>query len=299
MQNRVPMKYFLVNLFFIGLLFFSGCEQKNNETPISDAALIDKEPQAWIDAPLNEAHLPLAPYEIVFHISGQKDLSLGELVINDQVAALLLVDDPTKKLSTLRYQWEPDGPGKHILQTRAQTLDGEWSQADVAVVYIDVEETLTPTSTPTPEPVNADGITNVQVVPKQVNYGSCQPNQLTISAHAEDPAGVKVLSIFYRLSDASGNLTGWLNEAMNPISGGDYQKTINMTGAAEKLGFTGQSGTFFYQLIIQNQNGDTVRSDVFRDVSVARCAGFQMPLIKTVMPVDPLPFILPTVPYVK
>jgi len=281
----------------LAVLIITGCQPQVSKTETTTSDSPDMQPQAWIDAPLNESHIPLVPYEIVFHVSAQSNVSLGELSINEQVAALLVVDDSSKNLATLKYLWEPEQPGKYILHARPQTSDGDWGPASSAVVYIDAEET--PTLTATPETEGEAGITNIQADPKQVNFGSCQPNQLTISAHAETPAGIKSFSVFYRFSDTSGNLTGWQNEAMSPIGGGDYEKVINITTAAETLGFNSQKGTFIYQLIIQDQNGDMVRGDVLRDVSVVRCEGYRLPLLKTVMPKFPIHLITPTVPYIK
>lgn len=304
MKERTVFQVCTIIFLITGSFYMSGCAQQIPTRAEITSAPSEGQPIAWIDAPLNESHHPLAPYEIVFHITGTTSLSLGELVINDQVAALLLVDDASKKLATLKYMWVPDQPGKYIIHTRPQISDGEWGEAASAVVYIDpADETETPiptpTHTPSPEPENLAGISDIQKEPNPVNYGSCQPNQLTISAYAQDPAGINVLSIFYRLSDASGNLTGWLNEAMNPTGNGNFQKTVNITSAAEKLGFNSQTGTFIYQLIIQNNNGDMVRSDVFRDVSIVKCAEFNIPKLNTVVPVTPLMLRTPTVIIIK
>jgi len=293
------MKKNWIFVLLIGMIFITGCGQ--NSTAESDSFQVAGElgPQAWIDAPLNESRLPLSPYQIVFHISEQDGVSLGELSINDQVVELILNSDPSSNVATLRYVWNPSQPGKYVIRVRAQSVNGEWGDPDSAVVYIGEITVLTPTTTPSPSPQTA-GISNVQAEPKQVNFGDCQPNAVTISAQAEDPAGIDVLVIFYRLRDPNGNQTGWLSEAMNPGGGDTYKKTLNMTSIVEKLGYSQTSGTFEYQLVIQNVNNEMTRSEVFRDVSVTRCAGFEVPFDFNIQPEIPYRVLsTPTVPIIK
>lgn len=140
------MNKYIVLMFTLFLLLFSGCNPTGQEE--SDQAYIvgDSQPQAWIDAPLNESYLPLDPYEIVYHISDQESIATGELSINDQVVESLSNPDSSKKLATLKYLWTPTEPGTYLLSVRAQGTDGTWGTEAQSVVYIgevtDTEECI-------------------------------------------------------------------------------------------------------------------------------------------------------------
>ena len=130
------MKKHIVLRMTILVLLFSSCSPPGQVK--SDQAYIvgDAQPQAWIDAPLNESYLPLDPYEIVYHISDQESIAKGELSINDQVVETLSNPDTSKKLATLKYLWNPTEPGTYLLSVRAQDTDGRWGPEAQAVVYI-------------------------------------------------------------------------------------------------------------------------------------------------------------------
>jgi hypothetical protein len=118
------------------VLLLSSCGPTGQVETDQDFTFGDSQPQAWIDAPLNESYLPLEQYEIVFHISGQDSIALGELSINNQVVESQPNPDSSKKLATLKYLWNPTEPGTYLLSVRAQDTDGTWGPEAQAVVYI-------------------------------------------------------------------------------------------------------------------------------------------------------------------
>lgn len=131
-------KYFVLTVTLL-FLILSGCNPSGQEDPDQAYIVGNSHPQAWIDAPLNESYLPLDPYEIVYHISGQESIAKGELSINDQVVETLSNPDSSKKLATLKYLWTPTEPGTYLLSVRAQSADGTWGPEAQSVVYIDGE----------------------------------------------------------------------------------------------------------------------------------------------------------------
>ena len=136
------MKKYIVLTFILIVMLLSGCGPSGQEETDQAYIVGDSQPQAWIDAPLNESYLPLDPYEIVFHISGQEGIAQGELSINNQVVESLPNSDSSKKLATLKYLWNPTEPGTYLLSVRAQDIAGSWGPEAQSVVYID-EETAT------------------------------------------------------------------------------------------------------------------------------------------------------------
>lgn len=267
-------------------LVLAGCNLPQSQSP-QDAYLgPNDKPQAWIDAPLNESRLPLAPYEIVFHITDSQQVMTGELSINDQVMASLPNPAPANKLVTLKYLWNPVAPGQYVLRVRAQNGEGAWGPVTESVVFISettdtplVELTPTPTltitvlptETVTPTLIPTAGFTNFNIAPGLVYYGYCSPYEVLVSVEAIDPAGITTVVLFYRLRDENGNKTEWLNSAMDPQSGAQYTKTVNVNILAEQTGFTQSTGTLEVQLVIQNNLGQMTSSPVYGDVVVQYC----------------------------
>lgn len=255
-------------------------------------------PQAWIDAPLDESRLPLADVEIVFHITDARQVMAGELRINDQVMAALPNPDPTDKLVTLKYLWQPTAPGRYILGVRAQNTGGTWGPVAESVVLIGeatdspaVERTATltpaitlaptgtntatptPTETPTSTLSPTAGFSDISITPDRVYYGVCSPDEVRVSAKAVDPTGITAVVLFYRLRDASGTASAWLNTAMDPQGEGQYARTVNMNTLTAQTGLDQTFGTFTLevQLVIQNTLGEITSSPVLANVTVAYC----------------------------
>jgi hypothetical protein len=120
-------------IFWSGLLVFvfllAGCKpaDPNNET------------LAWIDAPLDNTHLPLAPYDVVMHGSAPGGVQTLVLRINGKVVNDIELENTGHKLVTGVYDWSPETPGVYLLELRSQDVKGNWSTPAEAVVYI-IEE---------------------------------------------------------------------------------------------------------------------------------------------------------------
>jgi hypothetical protein len=106
-------------------------------------------PRAWIDAPLDGSHLPLAAYELVYHGSDPAGVTQMEIDVNGQVLAGAPNPNPARHLVTQRYTWQPPAPGNYTLRARAQNTAGAWGAYAVAVVTVGEVDT-TPAITPTP-----------------------------------------------------------------------------------------------------------------------------------------------------
>ena len=247
---------------------------------------------AWLDAPLNGSHIPLAPYEIVFHVTDPSTAALGELVINGSVEKLI-VNPENSKLATMRHMWNPEEPGKYIIQVRGQNPAGEWSIPDEAVVY--VGEIIEPSHSPSPSPSEEKKealIRNMTASPTSARMGSCEPNQVSISAEAFDPDGIKVVVLFYRFRDANGSTTSWGDTSMDPQGDGRFGKTISIKDTVSALGFNAITGSFEYQIVIQDMNDDMMRSEIRSDVSLSICADLQLKPIRPQIIPSPTPIII-------
>jgi hypothetical protein len=134
----------------IFILILAACNVPKAAQYVEVALVDNPVPQAWVDAPLDNSVLPLAPYEIVFHITDQEEVARGELSINNQVVATLDNPQAGKKLATLKYAWNPTAPGEYLLSVRAQGTSGDWGPVATSKVFIgELSPSVTITITPT------------------------------------------------------------------------------------------------------------------------------------------------------
>ena len=261
-------------IYFVSFVFlFSSCSLPDGKK-YEEISQKNLSPQAWIDAPLNESYLPFEPYEIVVHATDQQAILLAEISVDDIVLTTLDNPEPSSNLATMKYTWDPETSGKHIIAVRGQGEDGEWSGYNYAVIYIaGLTETITPTLestttiTPTPTPTQQGGFSNFTASPSSVHFGSCSPNQVSVSANAIDTSGITTVVLFYRMRDENGQSTDWSNVAMNPGTNNQYSKTISLSSFDSPYA----SGTLDIQLVIQNANGELIRSEVYSQVGISSC----------------------------
>jgi hypothetical protein len=281
-------------------IMLTGC----GSTPING-------PQAWIDAPLDGSRLALVPQEVIAHGAYPGGISLLELRVNGADPQSETPSDTSAGLAYVKWTWHPPEPGRYTLAVRAQTADGSWSEPSQVMVTIGELATPSPTPTegptatptPTASPTPTDtptalpaGINGQPPSTGRVFFGgaSCDPQQVTFSARARAPGGVKVVVFFYRVEDAaSGEQSDWSQgEAMNPQGDGSYSLTKTGDSLARMSGFSGDGGIVHYQFALQPAEGQITRSPVFTDLQLARCNSI------TILPPITLMTATPTVPVV-
>ncbi len=114
--------------------------------------------RTWIDAPLDGSVIPLAPYEIVFHVSDTAGIASAECMIDEAAVAFPGGGADSVLIQTFRHLWEPAEPGEYLIVCRGQNPGGTWSEpADALVVVageaeelVELDEDLLPPA-PTPE----------------------------------------------------------------------------------------------------------------------------------------------------
>lgn len=147
-MKRIP----LLTIFII--LLASACTP---ETPSNPTSLT-----AWIDAPLHESTIPLAPYEIVAHGSDPGQISLLEISIDGEVLETIQNPDPQELLFSVQLTWTPPNPGRYTIRARGQNSSGAWSGFALALVTVEEEFQplaaleLLPTETPSIELISCE-----------------------------------------------------------------------------------------------------------------------------------------------
>lgn len=272
-------------------------------------------PQTWVDAPLDQMHLPLAPYEVVFHASDTSAITQVELLINDQ-GVMVPLSEAGQNLVTLKYLWSPPAAGEYVLRARSQNAGGAWS--DEAVVTVWVGE-LTPTATATPvitvSPTPTATLiatvtpspTATQVAPaaemtfthsvsaNEFHYGRCNPASIDIFVTVNSE-NVDSVVLFVKLNDQAGSgTTGWISyNAMKPMGNGTYKITVSSSSIEGYNNY--QSAWMVYQFVATQKNVVAGRSESFQDVVLTACN--VSPLLP---PVRLIPTIVPsnTPPIIK
>ncbi|MEN6571597.1 MAG: hypothetical protein ABFD24_07140 [Anaerolineaceae bacterium] len=295
-------RYRLLSLFILVCLIAAGCNQAKVDLPAAG------DPVAWIDAPLDGMLLPLAPYEIVFHITDDSPLTQGEVSINGSLAAQIAVSDGGN-MATLRYVWTPPANGRYVIEARGQSSDGAWSAP--ARVEVEVGEptptvtftptttptltatptpTLTPTETSTPTPTATFTPTATRTPlpgPAPITFNNVHPNTTQIFFY-RDTCGRKEVDLYvtiplaskvtkvtvnYRLVARSGTQppTSWLSKDMyvNNATTGEWLVTIKPEAVFTGIFFYTQS-VVEYQFTAFNEKGSK-SSGVYDDVKLEMC----------------------------
>jgi hypothetical protein len=112
-------------------MMIAGC----NPTPVAPEIVSDG-PRVWLDAPLNNSTLPLAPLEIVSHSNDPLRVTQIELSVNGSPLRTDPNPDAAQSLVTMRQQWSPPAPGNYTLLVRAQNSASVWSEYAQSLVVI-------------------------------------------------------------------------------------------------------------------------------------------------------------------
>ena len=272
-------KYFTIVLLLTGMLL-AACGPSRVGYTLAEVT----GPQAWFDAPLpNTVCYPPSPCQVVVHGSDPGGLTQFEFVVNGKVESTIPSPDTQDSLVTLSHDWTPPGPGTYALQIRAQNKGGKWSNFASTTVVVGSQEattpvaTASPTATMTPTLPSGASISIIGVSSNLVYYrGSCSPKDLTVQVNAVDPAGIKVVVLFYRVKSSDGSkMTDFNSKSMNPQGGGVYMTTVNPEsefGGGTLAGFG--DGVLELQAVIQTTSGDTsTRTTVLSAATVTSCGG--------------------------
>jgi hypothetical protein len=283
------MKTTLVEIVMMATLFLASCGPGQ---PASVTGAYSG-PQAWFDAPLpNSVIVPPNPISLVMHGGDVQGIASFELSANGAVVAEIPSPNTGNSLVTLSYDWHPPEPGRYLMTMRAKNNGGTWSSYAETIVLVAAADTPqavmtigtpTPTETPfiepspqpptvTSTPERAPSISFEQVSSGIVYAGdaSCGTKEVSITARAIAPAGIKVVILFYRFQ-ADRASTSFEGLSMNPIGDDLYRVVLNpdsLLGGAIPF----DQATLQYQAVIQQNDGDTsVRTPVMADIAVMAC----------------------------
>jgi hypothetical protein len=252
--------------------------------------------QASIDMPKDGDVIQQAPYEIVYHGSDMNEVTQVELAVNSVPVSIQTNPTPGTGFVLLRYTWTPPAAGTYIIQTRAQNNDGMWGPYNSITVSVEasvptpqptiqptVENTIEPTvqntvmptlSAPTLNPGGVGVFTGLSKSADKFYYGnsSCGPKVLNFSVNINNPAGIRYVFVFVRLDDkASDAKTEWDDgRYMSSIGSGNYTVAVNSESDIP-LYASYPEAWFGYQFVIQQPDGNLVRSQVYYDITLAKC----------------------------
>ena len=123
-----------ITLFLVLTMLATMAMQCN--APETAPAITSDGPRVWMDAPLNNSTLPLAPLEIVSHSSDPLRVTQIELSVNGSVLRTDPNLDQAKSLVTTRQAWSPPAPGNYTLLVRAMNSASVWSEYAQSLVVI-------------------------------------------------------------------------------------------------------------------------------------------------------------------
>ncbi len=221
------------------------------------------------------------------HGASTNGVAAFELSVNGAAIASIPSPDTQNSLVTLTQDCGLTEPGNYLLQLRAQDNDGNWSgfaqtnlvianreeaTATLPATELPAPEIPTPTLTPTTEPVGAVSIEGVSTNLVYLGGSDCGPVDVTITARATAPKGIKVVVLFYRFETGSSS-AGFESASMNPLGGDLYRGNLNPTSLlGGSIPF--DQATLQYQIVVQQNDDDTsIRTPILADIAVQACGG--------------------------
>jgi len=225
--------------------------------------------QAWIDAPLPDSHLPLAPVEIVAHAANPDGIASFEIDLNGQLLAKTVPDPASidQTLRYMRYSWQPAAPGRYLIEVKA--FDRNNQPGLPAQVTVEVGE-------PTPTLTHTVTQSGLQFSPYlsglELHYGGCTPDKLDFTVDISGPANAASVLLFVRLKDqASGKLSDWNGGfVMSPLGNGKFWFQLSSIKIPDYDKYP--SAWLNYQFAALDTKGAVLaRSDVYYNVVLTRC----------------------------
>ncbi|MFV1948563.1 MAG: Ig-like domain-containing protein [Anaerolineales bacterium] len=179
------LSYFL--LFF--LLVLSACGGPANG------------PQAWLDSPLNNSAIPLAPLLIIAHASDGNGVSQFIFEVNG--ASIANVDVNGNRLGEVSIEWTPPEPGVYIITVRAINSNGDTGSMATSRVTVGGSATPTPDALILAETgsTNAEGVETTFANITKIECGADQTVFIDISIG--NPQGVLGYSLYSTWADVN------------------------------------------------------------------------------------------------
>jgi len=158
-------------------------------------------PTTWLDRPLDNSSVPLAPLPILAHASDSSGVSQFIFEVNDATVAEVTADG--SRLGDASFEWNPPAPGTYKISVHAVNSDGDTGSIATARV------TVGGLSTPTPDllllaetgSTDAEG---VETTFANITSIECGPDQTVyVNISIGNPQGVLGYSLYSTWHDLS------------------------------------------------------------------------------------------------
>jgi len=300
----------LLLLILSGVILLSSCN-----LPVGQASGFYG-PQAWIDTPLDQSALPLAPVLIVAHGYDPSGVALFELSVNGAVANTAAPTVANGNLYQISESWNPPASGNYTLTIRAQGTAGAWGAPASVSITVGLTlptpiETSTLPITPSPEPTITAGLpasatptapqvaamrptapplpTNTpkptsdavtfshSVTNKVLKVGGCGgPTSTTINVKITNPGRVQTVMFYPVFHAQNGNVSVVDPTALDANGTGKFKKDIAIIDSPRTENLT--LGSYSYHFVALDGNGKEVgRSNDFSDLSITHCKATKTP----------------------
>ena len=238
-------------------------------------AATDEAVRVWIDLPLNDSQLAVAPVQIIVHASGSQAITDLEYRVDDAVIAQVVTSSGANDLLVDEQLWEAISAGSHLIHVRARDSSGSWSEAAEAHIYLGEPTPITPPDEtpsepePTITPVMETSILPPTFTPAVFNFlgSSCRQQSADIRVATEPAGSVYSVVVFLRFSDPDLDYdTGWdTGHSMTPEGNGVFRYTVTSEGFtrfADRINLQVRT-----QFIATDEQGiELARSPVYTDL---------------------------------
>jgi hypothetical protein len=144
----------------------AACAPKAAATKTASTSETDAGPRVSFASPEPGASVPFGPVQLLMLSEDPRGTSQAEVTVNGATVAAVPSPDTTRTSVIIEYLWQPDAPGKYVLQARAQNNNGTWGA--YASLELTVGEAAAAAETPAPDLVPTDTVEEPKVAETDV-----------------------------------------------------------------------------------------------------------------------------------
>jgi hypothetical protein len=254
MRNQLPF-----SLLSILILLLSACGPGSGFTTGDDGTLV------WLDQPMTNYSLPVAPFTLIAH-AGHPGAGITQVVfLVNGISVGAVSTDTSAEFLRAEMVWNPSGPGRYLVQARAITAGGSaytrnaflCVRADITAPQAGSAGACAPTA-PVPFSVAINLLSN------PVYHGACSGTTLALEAVLTgDSSAVAALQAGWSYMNQDGSspagANGEGNLPMTLVSGSTYSwqrdfASIGSMGTATYLLYASVRGVDSSGNVLAQQN---------------------------------------------
>jgi hypothetical protein len=296
-KNKFPTGFDLFIVIVAFGLLLSSCAPGGPVATGGDGTVI------WIDQPMTNFMLPVAPFTLIAHAGNPRaGITQVNFLVNG-VSIGTVAADPTLEFLRSEISWNPSGPGLYLIQAQATSAGGStYSHFSHICIMAGISSPQPWVGDCTPT-TGTPFLINFNLDPAPVYFGNCPANilqfQAKITGNTSSITGVQAGWSFANLDGSSVPLvSGESGLPMSPVDATTYSYDRDFSNAARDFGLTADSYLLYGSVWAVDSSGNRLDTQTIGPIPWLQCNGTPTASATTVVPTNTLtsPFITPVLP---